>query len=67
MMNRFLRLPTVKEYTGLSRSSIYLMIAEKQFPKPIKLGERAVAWLENDIEAWMSKRIKASNQVARGA
>ena len=42
MATAILRLPTVKERTGLSRSSIYLRIAENRFPKPVSLGGRAV-------------------------
>lgn len=54
------RLPTVIERTGLSRSTIYKLIADGNFPKPISLGRRAVGWLESDIEGWLEDRIKAS-------
>jgi prophage regulatory protein len=57
-----LRLPTVKSRVALSRSSIYAAIAKNAFPAPIKLGERAVGWLESDVEAWLASRI----QVSRG-
>ena len=58
---RFLRLPQVQKITGLSRSSIYLMMASKQFPKQISLsGNRSVAWIEQEIETWMNSRIDAS-------
>ena len=59
-----LRLPSVKVRTGLSRSSIYLRIAEGSFPKQISLGARAIGWLEADIEAWLNSRIKASRSPA---
>ncbi len=65
-MHRFLRLAEIKSLTGLSRSTIYMRIAEQRFPKPIKLGERAVAWLESDINAWMEQQIKESRKAARG-
>lgn len=67
MSNRFLRLTEIKNLTGLSRSTIYMRIAEKNFPKPIKIGPRAVAWIERDIDAWMEKQIKTSRKDARGA
>jgi prophage regulatory protein len=54
-MPRLLRLESVKEITGLSRSTIY---ADPSFPKPCKIGERAVAWVEEEIEAWVSARIQ---------
>ena len=55
-----LRLPEVKARTGLSRSTIYLRIAEGQFPPPINLGERSVGWVEAEIDAWIAKRIELS-------
>jgi prophage regulatory protein len=58
-----LRLPVVKARTGLSRSTIYLRIAEGSFPKPVSLGDRAVGWLESEIESWLSSRVEASRQV----
>jgi prophage regulatory protein len=51
-----LRLPDVKEKTGLSRSAIYQRIADGHFPKQINLGGgRAVGWLASDIEAWVKQ------------
>lgn len=54
--NHVLRLPEVKKLTGLSRSSIYLMMAVEKFPKRISLGARAVGWLESEINDWILKR-----------
>lgn len=59
MTTVFLRLPTVKNRTGLSRSTIYLRIAEGDFPKPIPLGGRAVGWLEAEVNEWIEKQIAA--------
>jgi prophage regulatory protein len=53
---RLLRLQEVKEITGLSRSSIY---ADDDFPKAVKIGPRAVAWVEIEIQDWISARIAA--------
>ena len=47
------RRPEVERITGLSRSTLYAMIAEDEFPKPIRLGKRAVGWREADIAAWL--------------
>lgn len=44
---RFIRLPEVLERTGFSKAWIYRLISQNRFPKPIKLGERAIAFLEN--------------------
>jgi prophage regulatory protein len=57
-----LRLPAVKVVTGLSRSTIYLRVAEGAFPKPVGLGGRAVGWLEAEIQDWLQRRIEASRR-----
>lgn len=60
MAKVILRLPAVKSRTGLSRSAIYSLIAQGNFPKQIFLGERTVGWLEEEIEAWLSIQIQHS-------
>jgi prophage regulatory protein len=56
-----LRRKQVEKRTGLSRSTIYLRIQNGTFPRPIKLGARAVGWLENEIEAWLTARMEIRN------
>ena len=62
MRNAVLRLPEVRLRTGLSRSTIYLRIAEGKFPKPISLGARAVGWLDAEVEAWLAGQIELSRR-----
>jgi len=57
---RFLRFKQVKEIVGLGSTCIYEKIAKGEFPKPISLGARAVAWESDSIEQWMTDRIEAS-------
>lgn len=57
---RFLRLDEVIDRTGRSRSSIYADMETQSFPQSIKLGARAVGWLESDINAWIKARIQQS-------
>lgn len=52
----FLRLQAVIRVTELSRSTLYRLIADEQFPRPVRLGPRAVAWRRTDIEAWCEAR-----------
>ena len=52
-----LRLRTVLERTGLSRSTIYALMRTGEFPRQIALGPRSVGWLESDVEAWISARV----------
>ena len=54
----FLRRPKVEKRTGLSRSTIYLAIKKGTFPKPVKLGERSVGWVEAEVDAWLENRIQ---------
>lgn len=55
---RFMRLSEVIETTGLCRSSIYSLMASGDFPKPVSLGARAVAWVSGEINEWMTARIE---------
>lgn len=52
-----IRRKTVEKLTGLSRSSIYAMMSEDTFPKQIRIGRRAVAWRQEDIENWINEKI----------
>lgn len=58
-MTSLLRLPQVQARTGLGRSTIYLKISQGQFPAPVKLGARAVAWPESEVTRWIRSRIDA--------
>lgn len=65
MATTILRLPTVKARTGLSRSTIYLRISEGKFPAPVSLGDRAVGWVETEVNDCLANRIEASRKAAR--
>lgn len=52
----------VKDKTGLSRSSIYLRMSKGEFPRSISLGDRAIGWLEDDIEQWLEHCIATSKK-----
>lgn len=53
MSDRILRRPEVEAVTGLSTSTIYLMMSEERFPQPVRLGKRAVGWPERSISEWL--------------
>jgi len=57
---RILRLAQVREVTGLGRSCIYQLQAQKQFPQRIKIGVRAVGRIESEVQQWVAKRISQS-------
>lgn len=57
----FLRMPSVIQITGLGRSTIYRLIADQKFPRPVRLGPRAVAWRRIEIDEWSDARPKAAH------
>ena len=54
---RLLRLPEVREKTGLSTSTIYRWMTEGTFPKQIHLGPRTIVWNEREVVQWMEDRM----------
>ena len=50
------RLPALRKAIGLSTTTIYKMIQEEAFPRPIALGSRSVGWLEDEVRAWLAAR-----------
>lgn len=56
MIDRLLRLEEVLGYTGLSRSELYRKIQEGTFPRPVRVGVRAVRWRESEVEGWIAER-----------
>lgn len=62
MTEPHLRRPAVEAATGLSRSTIYAMMDCGEFPRPIRIGRRAVAWPESAVLAWLADRPTASKK-----
>ena len=60
------KLPAVLNATGLSRSTLYARVKIGEFPAPVKLGERAIAWRVESVRAWIAQRIEASQRVCNG-
>lgn len=66
MSERFLRIDQVAEKCGFSKSMIWAKLNpnnrrhDETFPKPIKLSERAVGWLESELDEWIANRAKNS-------
>lgn len=50
---RLIRLPEVRQRVGLGRSTIYRLMDMGAFPKARKLGPRAIAWSEAEIDEWI--------------
>ena len=61
MQDRLMRRREVEKITGISRSSIYRLMQEGEFPRPVRVGSAAVRWRQSDITVWLESR-----PVARG-
>ena len=59
---RFLRMGDLRQKVGLSRSQIYKLIADGDFPKQNKLGERISVWEESKVEEWMVSKINVDEE-----
>lgn len=55
---RIIRLSEVLASTGLARSTVYKYVGEGSFPKPVSLGDRAVGWVESEVQEWVLARIE---------
>jgi prophage regulatory protein len=57
MKTQVIRFPDLnKKLGGVSRSTVFRWVRDKQFPKPINLGKNSVGWLEEQVEAWLESR-----------
>ena len=54
---KFLRLPSVIDKVGLSRSQIYKLIQRGDFPEPVKIGPKISVWIEEKLEMWMDAQV----------
>ncbi|MBI6549935.1 helix-turn-helix transcriptional regulator [Xenorhabdus lircayensis] len=64
MQHTFIKLPEVCRRTGLGKSTIYKYISEGNFPRQIKTGSRASAFIESEVDGWINRRIIASRREA---
>jgi len=56
MATPILRMPAVQEVTGWTRTTVYKNVKAGRFPRPLKLGERSIGWLESEVDAWQAAR-----------
>ncbi|MEH3439837.1 AlpA family transcriptional regulator [Enterobacter roggenkampii] len=61
---RLIRLPEVMNRTGYGKAWIYRLINEGLFPQPIKIGSRAIAFVESEIDEWIASAIERSRKKA---
>jgi len=66
-LNTLIKLPAVKQRTTLSTSEIYRRIEAGTFPAQVRLGAKAVAWLEHEIDTWISEAVEQSRPTVEAA
>lgn len=54
---RLIRLPEVMTKTGLKRSQVYRDMKSGDFPQSCKIGPVSVAWLESEIDEWITMKL----------
>lgn len=54
---RLIRLKEVMAMTGLARATVYKYIKQEMFPASVSLGDRAVAWVESEVQEWILEKI----------
>jgi prophage regulatory protein len=59
---RIIRLKATIIKAGLSRSSVYRLLAEDKFPKPVSLGERSIGFVESEVDDWILGRIEERDE-----
>ena len=55
---KLLKTKDVAELTSMSRSHLHRLARDGEFPKPIKIGESRSAWLESDVQDWISECVR---------
>ncbi len=65
MTDYLIRRPDVEALTGFSRAWIYAAMQRGEFPRPIKIGKRAVAWPKSAVDEWIEAR-KAEAGISAG-
>ncbi|MFG0430335.1 helix-turn-helix transcriptional regulator [Serratia liquefaciens] len=60
MSQTFIRIADVQRRTGYSKAWIYRLMSQGRFPASVKIGDRAIAFVESEIDTWISQRIAES-------
>lgn len=62
MSQSFIRLSEVQRRTGYSKAWIYRLMSQNRFPSSIKIGTRAIAFVESEVDDWINSRIEESRK-----
>lgn len=57
-----IRLPELTQKLGVCRSTVYKLIKDQDFPKPVKITKRASAWNEDEVQAYLQRQQATSGE-----
>jgi len=63
-MTTIIRMPEVERRTAMSGSRIYRLMNEGKFPRSVKISDRAVGWIEQEIDEYIAAKIAARDEQA---
>jgi prophage regulatory protein len=66
-VERLIRFREVKRLTGLSGATLYRKMSAREFPRPVRLGANACAWLLSEVQDWIARRIALRDTDEHGA
>lgn len=62
MSQTLIRMPETMRRTGYGKAWLYRLINQNKFPKPVKIGSRAIAFVESEVDDWINQRIAESRK-----
>lgn len=62
MSQTLIRMPETMRRTGYGKAWLYRLINQNKFPKPVKIGSRAIAFVESEVDDWINQRIEESRK-----
>lgn len=62
---KLLRIEDVSQITTLAKSTIWLKVAQKKFPSPLKVSSNVSVWKEEDIGYWIDSLTTSTAEVAK--
>lgn len=65
MHTTILRIAQVRTRVGLGTTRIYQLVGDGIFPAPVRLGGRAVGWVESEVEDWLQHRVATGRVTIR--
>lgn len=62
MSKTLIKISEVSNRAGICKSYIYKLISQNRFPRPVKVGSRAIAFVESEVDEWVDARIEERNK-----